>query len=313
MPFTPDERVGEPDPVLRVKGHVTSSITLADDAEYKLGTSKTSGFDGSKSRSNLKGRYRVEVEGADDDMDLKASFSVRQRTTVVPTAWSVTTNVATITLPAGHSIEQDEWIEVGGFATAPAAVGNATTKAVVQVTGVTATTATYAATTGDDSATENGTVDTWRVRVNPGENQIVADLDAADDVDVLVGTLREGRYIVYDVGAGVFRAEYDCDGSTLLLRSTLVGTDEPEVSYADADTAAKTSLYVSSGTIRLNNNDNRTGRILVEYDSSALFSDKDLDGKICLFEKEGDLILKNRTGASETFSIERLSESQSSV
>lgn len=312
MPFTPDQRVGEPDPALRVKGHVTSGITLADDGSYALGTSKTSGFSGAKSRSNLKGRYRVESEGADDDFDLKMSYSVRKRTTVVPTAWSVTSNVATLTMPAGHSIEQDQWIEVGGFATAPAAVGNATTKAVVQVTLITDTTIQYAAVTANANATENGTVDCWRVRCDPGEGQVVADLDAADDVDVLIGTAREGAYRVYDAGGGVKEAWYVFDGTALLLDSTLVGTDEPEVSYADADEAAKTSLYISSGTIRLNNNDARSGRILVEF-YPDLFRDKDLDGKVCFYEKGGDLILRNRTGASLTFSIERLSESQSSV
>ncbi len=37
MPFTPDERVSMSDPVLRVLGHKTTSIVLADDAEYSLG------------------------------------------------------------------------------------------------------------------------------------------------------------------------------------------------------------------------------------------------------------------------------------
>lgn len=37
MPFTPAERVSEADPVTRVVGHVTSSIVLADEADYLLG------------------------------------------------------------------------------------------------------------------------------------------------------------------------------------------------------------------------------------------------------------------------------------
>ena len=37
MPFTPNERVSEADPVTRVVGHVTSSIVLADEADYLLG------------------------------------------------------------------------------------------------------------------------------------------------------------------------------------------------------------------------------------------------------------------------------------
>jgi len=41
MPFTPDERVSMSDPSLRVLGHKTTSIVLADDAEYSLGGTDT--------------------------------------------------------------------------------------------------------------------------------------------------------------------------------------------------------------------------------------------------------------------------------
>lgn len=99
MPFTPDERVpfGEADPAIRVVGHVTSSIVLADEAEYDL-----SGY--------AQGTYEVEFVHPDVNPRV-GPFQVQITTSAAQTGYNQraasSTDTANQTDPFVTSVEYD--------------------------------------------------------------------------------------------------------------------------------------------------------------------------------------------------------------
>lgn len=316
MPFTPNERFGESDPVLRVRHHITSAISLADDAEYSLGPRIPTGFAATNPRLQvpLKGRYRVSNATAlDEEYNRAMEFSVRPQADIVPTAWQVTANVATLTVPAGHGLRAGQWIRVSGFPTAPAAVGNSVTPAVVLITDLndnagaaSGVSVRYSATTANASATENGNIRAQKVSLIPGEKVVVFDSLVTDELPAMdIGALRRGKYSVSTPEATSTNgtATYHSDG-TLLVISTYVGAGVIPIGFDDADVAAMTNITTSGGRLLLNAN-NGTGRVRVEFEPDEFIA-LDVDGYACLFEKNGDLILRNRLGSTQTFEIERL-------
>lgn len=292
MAFTPDQRVSVADPVTRVKGHVTSGISLADEAEYDLGGTNTA----LRKRADNVGRYRVTVEDAGVDAERERVFKVRSVTQVVPTAWAVSTNVVTLTLPSGHGIEDNQWISVAGFATAPAV-----TLGDFQVTSTTATTALYSATTSNANATEDGTVDFNRVTMEAGVGEVIYDQITGNDVAIALGTLRAGRYVVFAPGQAPNAANFYSDGTTVDLDDLTDGIAE----YDDANTDARTDLWVNSGVLTLSNRDAVATRIRVEFYPDD-FSGLDVNGDNCFYEKAKSLRIKNRSGGTLSYAIERL-------
>lgn len=210
--YTPNSRGGLlADRIAWTAGARTQAISLADDAEYGLAGKRQDGAAEATSRANMPfvGRFRANLEAADYDY---AEFHVPMPSSVALTAWAIATNVFTATgAGSDDGLKVGQWVVIrpGSFASAPAAaIGVA-----VQITAVAAGTFSFAFTSGDDSATEAGTV-------------------KYQDVE-----------LVEDGGGG--------------------------------------------GT----------------------WTDADVDGSSCFFEKDGDLILRNRSGGTLSYALENIGTS----
>ena len=80
--------------------------------------------------------------------------------------------------------------------------------------------------------------------------------------------------------------------------------------FDDADaTAASTNLSITGGVVSLANRNAVVGRITVEF-TPKMFTMTDDDGFACFFERNGDLILRNRLGTSHEFAIENVGTSR---
>ena len=77
------------------------------------------------------------------------------------------------------------------------------------------------------------------------------------------------------------------------------------VDFAAIDVAAKTNLEITAGVVTLANNNAIATRITVEF-KAAFWATLDENGSACFFEKNGELILKNRLGATKEFAIENI-------
>lgn len=301
--YTPDERGELPDPVTRRPGHRTESIVLADEAEYSLAGKRQDGPTEitSKVGQPFEGTYEVSFRDDEERMRYRV-----KKNDITGTIWEIATNELILTVPDNHRLRVGQFIVVKGFPTAttfPAAGLNT----ALQITDITDTTVTMALTASDDGPdTENFTVAKSDVRMEPGEGEVIYNSDIPDNMDINLGVLRAGRYRLLSPGTTVHDAWYVSDGTTIDLEvEGITAGAEVVVStvFIAADSATLQALHVSGGDLIVTNGAGVSTQIRVEYYPDE-FDDVDVNGKMCFFEKDGDLVLKNRTGASATCAIQ---------
>ncbi len=294
--FTTDERGELPDPVTRRPGHRTENIVLADEAEYSLNGKRQDGFQEVVSRINTPFIMRVKAEFSQGDQDLAQQYDVSDNKTVVATSHNVTSNSVDLVVPADHGIKVNQFIQVDQAGVTPATLA-AAALGTFQVTNVTDTVVTYAATTGDTATiVENVNIRYQKVRMlDQAEAKVIySDVQVTTENRILSPAQR-GSYRVF--ASDGTSAQFDSDGTTMNLRGTVAG-------YSDTNTtAASINLDITGGNVRIENLNAATLTLRIEYSGGA-FSDVDQDLFMCLFEKNKEIILKNRTGATRTLALE---------
>lgn len=313
--FTPKERGLLADRVAWTPGARTQEISLADDASYGFAGQRQDGRGLSLSRANMPfvGKYRIELSdsGLGVGDRVYAEFDVQMPRSVAATAWGIVSNVLTITVPAQHEVQLDQWIVLGGFATLAAGAKGV----ALQVTAVTATTFTVAFTSADASATEAGTVKYQPIAQAGAEWTTIFDNEVADETSIAIGTARPGIYRVFlNTGTPDQKsASFWSDGVEMVIETmdiAAAGAPVDILGFDDADgTAASTNLSITTGVVSIANRNAVVGRITVEY-SPKMFTMVDDDGFACFFEKDGDLVLRNRLGATQEFAIENVGTSR---
>lgn len=300
--FTPNERGELADPVTIRPGHRTESIVLADEAEYSLAAKRQDGPTEvtSKIGQPFEGTYEVSFRDDEERMRYRV-----KKNDITGTIWEVATNELILTVPDNHRLRVGQWVVVKGFPSAstfPAAGLNT----ALQITDITDTTVTMALTASDDGPdTENFTVAKSDVRMTPGEGEVIYNSDVVADIDINLGVLRAGRYRLLSPGTTVHDTWYVSDGTTIDMEveGVVIADVTASVVYASADSTTLQALFVNGGDLFLTNGAGVTTQMRVEFYTDE-FDDADVDGKMCFFEKDGDLILRNRTGASATCAIQ---------
>lgn len=313
--FTPKERGFLADRVAWTPGARTESISLVDDASYSLAGDRQDGASTTKSKSNqpFVGRYRVELSDSGLGVGDRAyaEFDVQMPRSVAATAWGIVSNVLTITVPPQHEVQLDQWIVLGGFVTLAAGAKGV----ALQVTAVTATTFTVAFTSADASATEAGTVNYQPMAQSAAEWTTIFDNEVADEVSIALGTARPGIYRVFlNTGTPDQKgATFHSDGVGMFIETmdiAAAGAPVDVLGFDDADaTAASTNLSITAGVVSIANRNAVAGRITVEY-TPKMFTMVDDNGFACFFEKDGELILRNRLGTTQEFAIENIGTSR---
>ena len=296
--FTPDSRHGMIDPVLIRPGARTESISLADEAEYRLGGERQDGA------TRIASKLGQPFEGTFDVMfredQAKQRYRVKKND-IVATAWAIASNVVTVTLASNHRLKTGQWVSLGLFPSGTvfedAALGVA-----VQIIDVSDLSFTGNLTAGNESTvTEAFTVIKSDVLLQMGEGEQIFSGTLASDEDITLGPLRAGRYRLVSPGTTVHDNWYVSDGSTIdmVVEGTTIADVTASVVYASADSATLQALFLSGSDLRLTNGAGVSTTIRVEYYSDE-FDDVDVNGRMCFFEKIGDLFIKNRTGAAVT-------------
>lgn len=313
--FTPKERGLLADRVLWTPGARTEQISLADEAQYDLHGQRQDGAGLAVSKSNMPfvGRYRCELSdsGIGVANRLYTEFEVLMPRTVDATAFAVVSNVLTVTVAAGHEVAVGQWIVVTGFASLATGQGTA-----LQVTSITATTIVMSLTTADDSATEAGAVKYQPIAQTAAQWTTVFDNVVADEVSIAIGTAHAGMYRVSLLNDAVDskQAMFHSDGVEMIIQSFFDDLTEDvmaePVGFDDADaTAASTNLSITAGVVSIANRNAIATRIVVEF-KPAIWTSHDTNGFACFFEKDGQIILKNRLGATHEFAIENVGTSR---
>ncbi len=302
--FTPDERGTAPDPVTKRPGHRTESIVLADEAEYSLSGKRQDGFQEITSKVNQPFEGEFEVSFRNDDE--KRRFRVKKNDRA-GTQWQITSNVLTVTHADNQRFREGQWITLSGFPSAstfPAAGKNVALQ-IIAALDLSFTVALTASNDGPD--TEAFTIGQSDVRMQPGEGETIHNSIVADNVDINLGPLRAGRYRLLSPGTTVHDTWYVSDGTTIDMEiEGVVAADvTASVVYIAADSATLQALWVDSGDLVVTNGAGVATKMQVEFYTDE-FDDTDVNGKMCFFEKDGDLILKNRTGAAQTCAIESI-------
>lgn len=308
--FTPGSRGRLADRVLWTPGERTEQISLADEASYNLAGRRQDGASEIISRANMPfvGRYRLELTdlGMGQHDSAYCEIDVKMPRTVACTAFSITSNVLTITAPAQHEVHVGQWIVVGGFAGLVAAGKGV----ALLVTAVTATTIVVGLTTANDSATEAGTVKFQPLGITQVDWVNIYDDITADETEIIIGTAQPGMYRVSQMNDALDDKSslYYSDGTEGFIQTLDIaaeGAPVSQIDFDDADTAANTNLEIVAGVITLANNNAIATRITVDYRPS-FWTGTDTNGFACFFEKNGELILKNRLGSAKEFAIENI-------
>jgi hypothetical protein len=287
------------DPCIRVKNHVTESITLADDAEYDLGGAAA-------------GVY--EVRWIEDEREKAQRFRVMPKADIATSAYqrSSTTLTATVAAGATEGLQPGQWIAVQD---ADAVAAADQYNGVKQVVTTTSTTVTF--TVADTGvSTDDGIVTIevdWCVYPVKAEPVVLWDsIIAADNQDENLGAAQRGIYTVISDGKVEYIASTGAAFSQYAEDITAAGplaVSHDEVLDATSDTL--TALFISSGDVLLRNGADVATKLTVIFEGLE-GTGLDQDGSVCLYAKrsaknvEPTLRLKNRTGASETFAIERV-------
>lgn len=304
MAFTPSNRLSAPDPAARgVIGHKTSSIVLADEAEYDLGSAP---------QVQQVGQY--EVSYANDERPYRCRFNVADKASVAFSAAAISSNVLTLTVAsgAGEGIQTGQWIQIQ--LTDPTLDTNATADgAWVLVTDQTATTIVCAFTASNEAALGAGTAEA-KMLVFPEASQSIVLHDSimiADNQDANLGKLERGIYTVEFLSTSALAGIIFSDGTVMDEYMEINSTDEENTSVLDVTSDTVTSLFVSSGDVILRNGADIPVKLRVTF-TPHMHSGLDQDGALCLYSK-GDarhdkpsLHLKNRLGASKTVAIQRI-------
>ena len=303
--FTPGSRGFLADRVAWNPGARTQEISLADEAEYSLAGDRQDGAGTVKSRANMPfvGKFRVEISDGDFGPSY-AEFDVRLPVTVAGTAWAIVTNVLTVTVPVAHGIKKEQWVVLNQAATAPTGM----TGVALIVATVTATTITIAFTSGDASATEAIGVKSQPVDMHMAQPVVLYDNETANDVDINLGDAQAGVYRVFLVDATDQKsADFWSDGTEMVIQTDDAGAGP--VAFDDANTDVFTNLRISGGDVILGNRNAIANRIRVEFQAHN-FTSVDADTFTCFFEKDGELILKNRSGAAREYALENVGTSR---
>lgn len=311
--FTPNSRGLLADRVLWTPGARTEQISLADEASYDLHGQRQSGAGLVVSKSNMPfvGRYRVELSdsGLGVANRLYSEFEVLMPRTVAATAFAVSSNVLTVTVAAGHEVQVGQWIVVTGFVSLATGQGVA-----MLVTSITATTIVGALTTADDSATEAGAVKYQPIAESAAQWTVIYDNITVNDVVIALGTAHAGAYRVSLMGDAdnSKSALFHSDGTEMVIETmdiAAVGAPVTALDFDDTDTDIKTNLTITAGVVSIHNRNAIATRIKVEF-KPYIFTSHDANGFTCFFEKDGQIILKNRLGATHEFAIENIGTSR---
>lgn len=300
--YTPDNRGELADPVTIRPGHRTESIVLADEAEYSLSGKRQSGPTEIASRVGHPFEGTYEVSFRDDEERMR--YRVKKNN-ITGTIWEVATNELILTVPDNHRLRVGQWVVVTGLPAASTFPASGKDTAL-QITDITDTTVTVALTIADDGPdTENFTVVKSDVRLTPGEGEVIYNSVIPDNMDINLGVLRAGRYRLLSPGTTVHDTWFVSDGTTIDMEveGAVAADVVASVVFIAADSATLQALWVSSGDLIVTNGAAIATQMRVEFYTDE-FDDVDVNGKMCFFEKDGDLILKNRTGASATCAIQ---------
>lgn len=304
MAFTPANRMSAPDPAARgVVGHKTSSIVLADEAEYDLGAAPLAG---------VVGRY--EVSYANDERPLRAQFNVASKAAVAFTGSAISSNVLTLTVAsgAGEAIQTGQWIQVQ--LTDPTLDANGSLDGSwVLVTDQTATTIVCAFTATNEAAMGAGTAEA-KVLVFPEASQAIVLHDSiviADNQDTNLGKLERGIYTVEFLSTTSRLGIVTSDGTVMDEYMEINSTDEENVSVTPATSDTVTALFVSNGDVIFRNGADIPVKVRVTF-TPHMHSGLDQDGALCFYTKAdarngvASLRVKNRLGASKTLAVQRV-------
>lgn len=301
MAFTPAQRMSAPDPAVQKLGHTTSSIVLADEAEYDLG-------------GVALGVY--ETSFLQDERPRRVRWNVAAKADVVFTAAAKSTTVLTLTVAsgAGEGIETGQWLYVNPTATTADAL-------VLRGWFIVAdTTATTIVLTHGTSGTINDVgagVAKSRARVYPEASQSIVLWDSiqiADNQDANLGKLERGLYTVEFLDTIAKAGIIFSDGTVMTEYMEDNSTDEENTSVVAATSNTVTALFVSSGDVILRNGADIAAKVRVTY-TPHLHSGLDQDGTLAFYAKgsaqsarfdAGSLRLKNRLGGSRTLTISRV-------
>lgn len=301
-------------------GARTEQISLADEASYSLAGKRQDGASEVLSRANMPfvGRFRLELSdlGMGQLDQCFAEFDIKMPRTVSISSSSRTTTVLTLTVAAGHEVHKGQWIVIRGAGTD---IKAASQGVALQVASITATTILITVT--DDGAS-GGSTATAVIKFQPmAISQVdwvmIYDDVTAEDQDIVIGAPQAGQYRVsafHDTSKTSFSALFYSDGVAIEIQTYDLASpaaSQIPVDFRATNTEQMICLFISSSELILANNDdsNVDTRITVEY-KAAIWSVTDADEFVCFFEKNGDLILRNRLGATKIFAIENIGTSR---
>ncbi len=121
MAFTPDERVSEADPAIRVIGHKTSSIVLADEAEYDLSGYTEGTYEIGFTHPDLNPRVgpfkvQISVSSAQSGYNQRAASSTdtdnQTDVIVVSTEYDFDDLELDLVTDAAHNLRVGDWISL---------------------------------------------------------------------------------------------------------------------------------------------------------------------------------------------------------
>ena len=171
-----------------------------------------------------------------------------------------------------------------------------------------------ALTTADDSATEAGAVKYQPIAESATQWTTIYDNITVNDEVIALGTAHAGIYNVSLMGDAddSKQALFRSDGVEMVIETmdiAATGAPVTALDFDDADTDVKTDLTITAGVVSIRNRNAIATRIKIEF-KPYIFTSHDANGFACFFEKNGQIILKNRLGATHEFAIENVGTSR---
>ena len=333
MAFTPEERVSAADPVTRVVGHVTSSISLADEADYLLGA-YTAGtyrvsFQDAAQYPVGSGDFEAEITfpelldlntqswGVQSDGSASADSRLRASSMSYDDTGGAIENELLITTATPHNLVVGQYVSVvmdsdltasTAFATGSTIGAISADYLVEVVSSTTIFSVSFTSGTGDDAA--DGDLDA-NVYVNPTGAVVfekrIANITLLDtfnseafadvwDGEVVLQNRTENKTCPFICDAGTVDEAWQPD----------TGDNSSPLDYDSDGSDASQGLEVISSKLEVVNEDGATNVYDVILRNSPL-KGTDTNGYVCLYVTTGsEMTLSNRLGAAEVFKIERV-------
>lgn len=341
--FTPDERIGLADPVIRKQGHHTQEIVLADEADYTLAATRQDGVSriDVNNSAYTPGQYRISFDGkgtyaGGDRFEALLTFppiaNGQPWNTVSDGAGSADTTIRVTSILYDHTggnVEQQMAITCVGphnlavgqyvrlrmdsdltlttaFATGSTIGAINAEFRVAFITSTVAFSVVFTPGTVDDAA--DGTLDA-NLYVNPRAN-----VDYIRQIRNIVLADTESSAAICGDWEGIVRLM----NRTEDIEAVFIVDEAGAVSFnVDQWEATGLLLYNTNGAdltqgveiaanlLNIYNEDGALNEYDVLMENSPIKSE-DVNGYACFFVQERNFVLSNRLGQAETFDIERV-------